>query len=588
MATPILKIPIDDAAFQRYLATFNKYQEQVKAQPEMWKGINEGMGSLALAGAAIAAEIAHQAEETRKLASEEKRREDAQKKAAKEKADLDKEEANRDKEAAARRKHAIDQVKEYSRSLAEAAVNLGKWAIIGEGASLAAGALTFWGLDRLVAGVGEQRRSAQGLGVSMGQQQGSNLFMQRYFDVNSVLENVANAQATPSSWGLFRMMGVDPNGKDPNQLMNEMAVSARRMFIADRGNLGLAQAQGLTQIFNPDDLRRLAAEKPELLKQSIAASNKYAADDGLRDEVGRKWQDFMINLDHAGLKIKNALIDKLTVLENNGDLDKIIEKFGQLAVSVLDRIDFKKLGDGLDTFTKYVTSQPFQDGFKTFTDDVVIIAKKMTDALVLLGLIPDPSKPDVAPHGGGAIPTAAGVVAGAAIGSPGGPWGMALGATIGGLAGFMYKGAEHSRLVQLEHDYKLPSGSLTAIYGNESSFGKNSRMSSAGALGPFQLMPATASRYGVTDRNSFQQESTAAAKYLRDLTEMFHGDLRKALAAYNWGEGNLKKDIRTHGAAWENFAPAETRKYIDRGMKITLANQTGASVATTVNSAAGG
>lgn len=581
MPTPILKINIDDEAFKRYMSAFAKYQEQLKAQPEMWQGINDGMGAMALAGAAIAAEIAHQGEETRKLAAEEAKREEAEKKAAKDKKDRDNEEAGREKEAAARRRHAIDQVKEYSRSVADAAMNLGKWALIGEGASLAAGALSFWGLDRLVSGVGEERRLSQGLGVSMGQRQGMGLNMQRYFDVNSVLESVANAQATPASWGLFRMMGVDPTG-DPAQVAGNMAIAARRMFINDRGNLGLAGAQGLTQIFSPDDLRRLAATKEGDLRQSIADSSKFQ---GLSDETGRKWQSFMVRLDTAGLKLQNALIDKLSILEP--DLEKVIGKFTELAVTVLDRIDFKKLGDGLDAFTKYIGSTQFQNDFKTFVDDVGLVAKKIADALVFLGVIPSAAGGPQSP-GGGAVAIGGAAAIGAGLGSPFGLSGMAVGGALGAGVGFMYNGAQHSRLVQLEHDYGLPKGSLAAIYGMESGYGKHSGMSSAGALGPFQLMAGTAAQYGVTDRSSFQQESTAAAKIMRDELKKYHGDLSLALAAYNWGGGNVDRDLKRHGAGWLGFAPKETQKYVRQGLQLTLKNQTGASVATTVNSAAGG
>ncbi len=391
MTTPILRIPIDDAAAQRYFAAFKKYTEEVKNQGDVWKDSNDTLGLMAATMAGVAAEIAHQAEESRKLSEEEKKREEAQKKAAKEKADADKAEANREKEAAARRQHAIDQVKEYSRSVADAAVNLGKWALIGEGAALAAGALSLWGLDKFVAGVGEERRLSQGLGVSMGQRQGLGLNMQRYFDVNSVLETVANAQGSPAQWGTFAMMGVNPNGKSTAQLTGELALAARRMFINDRGNLGLASAQGLTNVFSPDDLRRLAATPEKDLRQSLAQSDKLAATSGLRDEVGRKWQDFLINLDTAGLKLKNALIDKLTALENNGTLDKLIQKFGALALDVLDKVDFAALGKGLESLDKYIGSGEFQNNFKTFIDDVGAVASKMEALLLSLGVLPNNS-----------------------------------------------------------------------------------------------------------------------------------------------------------------------------------------------------
>jgi soluble lytic murein transglycosylase-like protein len=111
-------------------------------------------------------------------------------------------------------------------------------------------------------------------------------------------------------------------------------------------------------------------------------------------------------------------------------------------------------------------------------------------------------------------------------------------------------------------DDGLPAGLLHAIYGQESSYGKNAGLSRAGAMGPFQLMPATAQRFGVTDRSSYAQESAAAAKYLQWLIRRYHGDTDKAIAGYNWGEGHVDKDIARHGAAWRNFLPKETSNYI--------------------------
>jgi soluble lytic murein transglycosylase-like protein len=61
-------------------------------------------------------------------------------------------------------------------------------------------------------------------------------------------------------------------------------------------------------------------------------------------------------------------------------------------------------------------------------------------------------------------------------------------------------------------------------------------VSSKGAVGLMQLMPATAARYGVTDRTNPAQNLRGGTEYLRDLLKMFDNDLQLALAAYNAGE----------------------------------------------------
>lgn len=607
MPTPILKIPIDDSAFQRYLATFAKYQEQVKAQPEMWAGLNDSMGALAVAGAAVAAEIAHQSEETRKLAAEEAKREGVQKKAAKEKADADKGEKAREKEAADRRKDAIRQVKEYSRSLADAAVTLGKWALIGEGAGLAAGALSLWGLDKLVGGVGEERRAAQGAGVSIGARQGAGLYLQRYFDTNSTLSKIADMQQTPGDWGTFRMLGVDPTGKNPAALMGEMALAARRLFVQDRGNLALADAQGLTKVFSPEDLRRLADESPQQLQKSIADSNRFAADNPLNsDSVSRKWQDFMINLDQAGLTIKNALIDKLTGLEPN--LEIMIKKFTELSVTVLRRIDWDALGKGLDNFTKFVSSEDFNADFKKFIDNVEAVAGKLGDLAKFLGWVPA-STGGPAPSG---VPSAgtAGLPSGRPQLGPGGVAGAVLfgvpGAIMGGLgSGYVGSGAFSMAAEQyIGQQFRKFGWSADQTKGllenmrSESNFNPFAKGDRGAAYGLGQWHGDRQALYAGLFGHTMQSVKDPG-QALREQLEFEQWELTSPDRQNHFKKAgdDLKRMQGSFASGYEVSMEYERPKggrltAAARGVaatvNVTLTNQTGASVATVVNSAAGG
>jgi hypothetical protein len=111
-------------------------------------------------------------------------------------------------------------------------------------------------------------------------------------------------------------------------------------------------------------------------------------------------------------------------------------------------------------------------------------------------------------------------------------------------------------LAQLEDKYKLPSGLLSAVMKQESG-GNVNAVSPKGARGAFQFMPATAKQYGV-DVNSLESSADGAARMYADLLKTHNGDVDKALASYNWGQGNVAKK----GMAQ---APKETRDYI---MKI--------------------
>lgn len=89
------------------------------------------------------------------------------------------------------------------------------------------------------------------------------------------------------------------------------------------------------------------------------------------------------------------------------------------------------------------------------------------------------------------------------------------------------------------------------------SAGRVDAVSSAGAQGLMQLIPATAERFGVTDASNPSQNIAGGVTYLNWLLSEFHGDPVLALAGYNAGEGAVRK----HGGV-PPFA--ETRAYVPK------------------------
>jgi hypothetical protein len=87
-------------------------------------------------------------------------------------------------------------------------------------------------------------------------------------------------------------------------------------------------------------------------------------------------------------------------------------------------------------------------------------------------------------------------------------------------------------------------------------------VSPAGAMGVMQLMPGTAAQMNVSDPFDPEQNITGGVTYLGQLLAMFGGDQQAALAAYNWGPGNVQKAQATYGANWLAHAPAATQAYV--------------------------
>ena len=119
-------------------------------------------------------------------------------------------------------------------------------------------------------------------------------------------------------------------------------------------------------------------------------------------------------------------------------------------------------------------------------------------------------------------------------------------------------------LRQYAGHYRVSPELVAALIDVESRWNPRA-LSSKGAMGLMQLMPATARRYGASKPFDVEQNIAAGTRYVTALMWEFHGDLRLVAAAYYAGDhGIAKEQLNYHNPDVVAYVQAVRRQFMIR------------------------
>ncbi|HEU0228940.1 MAG TPA: lytic transglycosylase domain-containing protein [Burkholderiaceae bacterium] len=516
-----------------------------------------------------------------------------------------------------------------------------KIGVLGSGVAGLGGILSGLGLADLARSAVAGQRDARGIGVSVGQLQAFRTDFGRYADPG-VLNRMADAQGDMAKWGYLSLATGTPLGQIPGA--NPVALSLAMMRRAhdwwdktpvSQRTANNLQITGLNQFMSFEEVRRLGAMTNGEFAQ---ARNRFASDARNLNLSGREvdaWNTFIVEVKNAGMALDTDLKRKLAELgPSMGGLIETLSTDGrQLIDEVLTPANINNLKRDIDGFTNLLGSPEFHNDIREFIQFVGDAAH----GLKVLAEWLDPSLKSSGnqlsvPGTGAAIN---GLDPGSSTGhsiwhdlaSPGdmvndglsqlGRKAKALegksrdkaydDASLWGKLNMDFGGRKSTPtpaqvpkkelyLYNLEKKYGLPHGILDSTWFVESSRGVNAGPSGSGALGDFQFLKATGRQYGLindTDRTDFHKSAAAAASYYADLKRKFHGDMKKAIAAYFDGPANVAGNYAKQGGKM----PPQTQHYVDKTLstwranretiiKVVVTNSTGSNVAVSTNAGA--
>ncbi|MBU9446931.1 transglycosylase SLT domain-containing protein [Burkholderia multivorans] len=583
---PIINIDVNAEQFKAFYELYEQFEAKVGSMPKEWQQIDTSMRRNAATAKTLASGIQSSTEAQRQFNI-----------------------------MAREGLHTMSKMAKEASNVGKAVFDIGKWLLkfgaIGGGIAGLGGILGAISLRDLAHSAVTDQRGARGVGLTPGQFKAFGMDFGRFLDP-SILSKVADQQAdfTGRMW-LSQASGMPMDrvaNAGPDQLAMQLATRAHDWWNKTPASMRTAQvlqATGFQSVFTLEDMRRLGNTPMSELQ---AARSQYGRDQrslNVGDKTTQAWYEFDRQITLAGRTLETSLTNRLVELAPSlrSFVTTLTKDADQLINDIFTPKNLKAVSDGITGLTTYLGSATFRQDMKDFAGLVGMVADGMRKAARFFGIDTSSKVPDE--------PSTASKVANTLNILSGGK------STDGSTLKSMWSGPlDHLRhrlnmpndpksvLAEIEKKNGLPPGTLWNMWGVESAFGKKLEgpKTSTGerAIGDFQFMSSTWNEWGNGgDRYSFMDSANAAGRYMGSLYKRNGGDIRKALAAYNWGPGNLGNDIAKNGGQWESNLPAETRKYIAQiagevakrnavKVQVQVSNNTSARVAVQANAAAPG
>ncbi|WP_431290397.1 lytic transglycosylase domain-containing protein [Burkholderia cepacia] len=585
---PIISVDVNDRQFKAFYDLFSKYKTDVEEMPKSWAEIDK---AVAKASKSLNSH-SWSKEDFKVMAREMEKAADAQKKFH-----------LLSLESSLHMKKMADSAK----SLGSSMFDIGKWMLklgaIGGGIAGLSGILGAISLRDLAHSAVTDQRGARGIGLTPGQYKAFGMDFGRFLDP-SILSHVADAQNSYQGrvWlGLATGLGAQSvANQGPDQLAMRLATRAHDWWTKTPASQRTAEnlaAAGFTQSgLTLEDMRRLGNTP---LSELNAARSQYSSDQrslNVSNGTTQAWYEFDRQITLAGRALETSLTNRLVELAPSlrSFVTALTKDADQLINDIFTPKNLKAVADGINGMTAYLGSPTFQQDMKDFAGLIGMVANAIRKAARFLGIDTSSSNAEVGNFDFGSGPN---------------DWNNSGISTADKVLGYTRHALTmpsnpEAVLAGLDTKNGLPPGTLNSIWNIESKKGKSLvgplLRNGDQAIGDFQFTSSTWNEWGKGgDRFNFNDQADSSGRYMQSLMKRYGGDIRKALAAYNWGMGNLDKDIAKNGGQWESHLPAETRKYIAQvagevakrsavKVSVQVSNNTSARVAVQANAAAPG